>query len=58
MFPCDFQDRQDLLWIRDAFITASSDYGKMVVHGHSITRGPDVRHNRIGIDTGAFFSVG
>lgn len=54
--PLDSQDRQDLLWIRDAFTTASSDHGKMVVHGHSITRGPDVRHNRIGIDTGAFFS--
>jgi serine/threonine protein phosphatase 1 len=28
----------------------------MVVHGHSISDQPEVRHNRIGIDTGAYRS--
>lgn len=28
----------------------------MVVHGHTIQDEPDVRSNRIGIDTGAFHS--
>jgi serine/threonine protein phosphatase 1 len=27
-----------------------------VVHGHSITDEPEVSHNRIGIDTGAYMS--
>jgi serine/threonine protein phosphatase 1 len=28
----------------------------MVVHGHSITDQPEIRDNRIGIDTGAYRS--
>src|SRR5262249_62009612 len=50
------QAPDDLLWIRDEFLTSTADFGKIVVHGHTITRGPDVRRNRIGIDTGAFAS--
>ena len=52
----DRQNEQDLLWIRDEFLRADADYGKIVVHGHSITARPDVQRNRIGIDTGAFAS--
>ncbi len=50
------QDRGDLLWIRGAFLDSSCPYGKVVVHGHSIVRTPDVRPNRIGIDTGAYYT--
>jgi len=50
------QEPQDLLWIRDVFLSSTADFGKIVVHGHSITDAPDVRRNRIGIDTGAFAS--
>lgn len=46
----------DLMWIRDAFLDSQEDYGCVVVHGHSISPEPDVRPNRIGIDTGAFHS--
>src|SRR5262249_15894591 len=46
----------DLLWIRDEFLSSTADFGKVVVHGHTITPGPDVRRNRIGIATGAFSS--
>jgi len=28
----------------------------MVVHGHTITDAVDIRSNRIGIDTGAYYS--
>ena len=34
----------------------AESFGKMVVHGHSITEDIDERPNRIGIDTGAFAS--
>ena len=54
--PLDRQDRRDLLWIRDDFLEAEDDFGKIVVHGHTITDFPDVRRNRIGIDTGAYAS--
>jgi len=31
-------------------------FGKVVVHGHSISLDPEFRPNRIGIDTGAYRS--
>ncbi|HYM01590.1 MAG TPA: metallophosphoesterase family protein [Stellaceae bacterium] len=52
----DQQAEQDLLWIRSEFLSSDKDFGKVVVHGHSITERPDVQRNRIGIDTGAFAS--
>ncbi len=52
----DRQVPEDLLWIRDEFLRSDVDFGKIVVHGHSITEVPTTRRNRIGIDTGAFAS--
>ena len=52
--PLGQQERDDLMWIRDEFLDSGVDHGKVVVHGHSIRREPEVRSNRIGIDTGAF----
>jgi serine/threonine protein phosphatase 1 len=52
--PLDAQSEQDLLWIRHEFLASDADFGKVIVHGHSIQWEPDVRPNRIGIDTGAF----
>lgn len=54
--PLDQQISEDVLWIRDEFLQSSLDFGKIVVHGHSISDTPAVRSNRIGIDTGAFAS--
>jgi len=48
------QQREDLLWIRREFLESNRDYGVVVVHGHSIAPDVEVRHNRIGIDTGAY----
>jgi serine/threonine protein phosphatase 1 len=50
------QSTSDLCWIREDFLNHRDSFGRMVVHGHSITEGVDVRANRIGIDTGAFAS--
>jgi serine/threonine protein phosphatase 1 len=52
----DDQRPSDLLWIRDEFLRSRRDFGKIVVHGHTITEAPEIRRNRIGIDTGAFAS--
>jgi serine/threonine protein phosphatase 1 len=54
--PLDQQDPDDLMWIRETFLSSSVDHGKIVVHGHTPTDEPQVRVNRIGIDTGAFAS--
>jgi len=49
------QDPEDLLWIRTPFLDSRADHGKIVVHGHTPTSVPEVRDNRIGIDTGAVY---
>lgn len=59
----------DPLWVRGPFLThpgtfefaAAGDYADytgpfVVVHGHTISERPEVKHNRIGIDTGAFMT--
>lgn len=50
------QNTEDLLWIRHSFLDSVDDFGFVVVHGHSIRPKPEIRNNRIGIDTGAWIS--
>lgn len=52
--PIARQTENDLLWIRNEFLDWREPFERIVVHGHTITEEPDVRVNRIGIDTGAF----
>ncbi len=52
--PLEQQRQADLLWIREDFLLHEEDFGKVVVHGHTPTREPDIRPNRINIDTGAY----
>jgi serine/threonine protein phosphatase 1 len=52
--PLPKQREEDLLWIREDFLLHEEDFGKIIVHGHSPTKEPDLRPNRINIDTGAF----
>lgn len=52
----ELQSATDMLWIRGEFLNSTVEHGKVVVHGHTIADLPEVRDNRIGIDTGAFFS--
>jgi serine/threonine protein phosphatase 1 len=48
------QSEDDLLWIREDFLLSEDHFGKVVVHGHTPVLEPDVRPNRINIDTGAY----
>jgi serine/threonine protein phosphatase 1 len=52
----DEQDPDDLVWIRDEFLLSEADFGRIVVHGHTPVEEPEVRANRINVDTGAFFT--
>ncbi len=52
--PLACQSEADLLWIREEFLDSGADFGAVVVHGHTVTRDPVERANRIGIDTGAY----
>jgi serine/threonine protein phosphatase 1 len=48
------QREEDLLWIRDEFLESERDFEKFVVQGHTPVPNPDIRSNRINIDTGAY----
>lgn len=52
--PLHQQSDVDCRWIREPFLTYEGDFGACVVHGHTISREPEVRANRIGIDTGGY----
>lgn len=54
--PIETQDPVDLIWIREEFLESDVDFGAVVVHGHTPQPEPEVRPNRINIDTGAVFS--
>jgi serine/threonine protein phosphatase 1 len=52
--PLERQAANDLMWIRNEFLFATGTFGKTIVHGHTISAEPEIKPNRIGIDTGAF----
>ena len=54
--PLAQQSDHDCMWIRKAFLDSEAEHGAVVVHGHSISDQPEVKRNRIGIDTGAYRS--
>jgi serine/threonine protein phosphatase 1 len=52
--PIEQQDVNDLIWIRDEFLESTLHHERFIVHGHTPVPHPDIRHNRINIDTGAW----
>jgi serine/threonine protein phosphatase 1 len=52
--PLDRQREEDLLEIREPFLSCHDDFGKIIVHGHTPVFEPEFRPNRIDIDTGAY----
>jgi serine/threonine protein phosphatase 1 len=55
--PLSSQSREDLLWIREPFLSSEDEHGVFVVHGHTPTQSgqPELRRNRLNLDTGACF---
>lgn len=41
--PLAQQTSRDLMWIREPFLSTPFDFGKVVVHGHSVTRSRRLR---------------
>jgi serine/threonine protein phosphatase 1 len=54
--PLTEQRQEDLLWIREEFLSSTHDFGKVIVHGHTPMASPVRKTNRIGIDTGAYLT--
>jgi serine/threonine protein phosphatase 1 len=52
--PLPQQKEEDLLWIREEFLESEERFSKYIVHGHTPVPEPDIRPNRINIDTGAY----
>ena len=52
--PIHQQTEDDLLWIRDDFLNWEQPFERFVVHGHTPVNQPELRLNRINIDTGAY----
>lgn len=52
--PIERQDINDLIWIRDDFLDSTRKHEHFVVHGHTPVPHPDIRPNRINIDTCAW----
>lgn len=54
--PLDKQVEDDVLWIREPFLSWRGECGKVIVHGHTVEEKPVLRRNRIGIDTGGCYN--
>lgn len=51
--PLDRQVEDDLLWIREPFLSDRRDFGALVVHGHTVVERVAHHGNRVNLDTGA-----
>jgi len=54
--PLVEQSDRDLMWVRYDFLESEENFGKVVVHGHTPAERPQIRANRIGIDTGVYMT--
>ena len=52
--PLDEQNDEDLMWIREPFLTSGPALPLTVIHGHTPVVDPQFGTNRIGIDTACF----
>lgn len=52
--PLERQTEQDLLWIRQEFLSRTKASDRVVVHGHTPAEAPQLTRWRIGVDTGAY----
>ncbi|MFO7598257.1 MAG: metallophosphoesterase family protein [Candidatus Desulfacyla sp.] len=49
------QSVEDMIWIREPFISMDYNFGKKVIFGHTPFSRPLIREHKIGIDTGAVY---
>lgn len=54
--PVADQKDEDLMWIRQPFLSRGPQLPKIVVHGHTPVEKPEFASGRIGIDTGTYYS--
>ena len=52
--PLARQGAEDLLWIRQEFLSSGQLFERTIVHGHTAAPSLHIDHRRIGLDTGAY----
>ncbi len=52
--PLEAQTDEDMLWIREPFLSQGAGLDLLVIHGHTPVTEPETGPQRVGIDTGAF----
>lgn len=51
--PLPEQSEEDLLWMREPFLSDTTDHGPLIVHGHTALDAPTHFGNRVDLDGGA-----
>jgi len=46
---------EDLLWIRESFFKSDFNWNKLIIHGHTPRKLPEITSKRINIDTGCVY---
>ncbi len=54
--PLAEQTSKDMRWIREEFLASKQPHEKVIIYGHTISDDVVEAGNRIGIDTGAYYS--
>ncbi|MCJ7872538.1 metallophosphoesterase family protein [Phaeobacter sp. J2-8] len=51
--PLEDQDEDDLVWIREPFLSETNPFEALIVHGHTALDAPMFYGNRVNLDSGA-----
>ncbi len=54
--PLEEQTPNDMRWIREEFLSSKEPHEKVIIYGHTIDNDVIEKANRIGIDTGAYYT--
>ncbi len=54
--PMAEQTAHDMMWIREEFLNHTGLFERFIVHGHTPASLPDIRRNRLNVDTKAYAS--
>lgn len=54
--PLSEQEPNDMRWIREEFLSSKDPHEKVIIYGHTINDDVVEKGNRIGIDTGAYYT--
>lgn len=53
--PLASNDANTMLWVRDQFLRNTTQWSRLIVHGHTPRSGIDILPNRINLDSGCVF---